>query len=210
MPDGIAAAAAREAPPASAASIHPFALAAGAQRESVDSTATDARLAPAAATYAMDFPARIQSLIERAGGASALARYCGVTARTVRTWCDGRGDISRGRCVALARTLRVSPMWLLTGEGCMSDGQAESAPPFDDARKQRQGVDAARLAAALQVLQSYIALAGGSLSTAQRAEAVAELYGLLAQQGPPDPARLIAFHKLLGALLRGRQQASAT
>lgn len=208
MSDGVAAVAARETP-SPAASIHAFALAADhAQRESASSTTADTRLAPTSSTYAADFPARIQLLIERAGGASALARCCGVTARTVRTWCDGRGDISRGRCLALARALRVSPMWLVTGEGCMSDGQAGLAPPADDARRHHQGVDAARLAAALQVLQSYIALAGGSLSTAQRAEAVAELYGLLAQPGPTDAGRLIAFHKLLAALLRSHQQAA--
>lgn len=208
MPDGIAAAAARDTPPAS---IHPFALAAdAAPRESVDSAAADTRLASDAAACAMDFPSRIRLLIERAGGTSALARHCGVTARTVRTWCDGRGDISRGRCVALARTLRVSALWLVTGKGGMGDGQAESAPPFDDARRHRQGLDAARLAAALQVLQSYLALAGGALGTAQRAEAVAELYGLFAQPGPPDPARLIAFHQRLGALLRGPPQAPVT
>jgi len=90
----------------------------------------------------------------------------------------------------------------------MSDGQAGLAPPADDARGHHQGVDAERLAAALQVLQSYIVLAGGSLSTAQRAEAVAELYGLLAQPGPTDAGRLIAFHKLLAALLRSHQQAA--
>ncbi|MGO4702535.1 YdaS family helix-turn-helix protein [Dyella sp. 2RAB6] len=155
-----------------------------------------------------DFSERIQLLIERVGGVGALARCCGVTARTVNNWSRGRGDISRHRCVVLARALRISPLWLVSGEGGMTDGEAMHAPPAIDAPARRGSLDPARLAAALQVLQSYIVLAGGSLSIAQRAELVVDLYGMLAGPGPAEAARVMAFHKTLAGYLHGNRQAS--
>ncbi|SFR91984.1 hypothetical protein SAMN05216570_0626 [Dyella sp. OK004] len=92
----------------------------------------------------------------------------------------------------------------------MTGGPAKHSPPVVDAPDRRSSVDSERLAAALQVLQSYIVLAGGSLGVAQRAEAVAELYGMLAQPGPSDAGRLIAFHKMLAAYLRSNRQALIT
>lgn len=188
-PDDALAAAARET-----ASAYPYGLSAAVGK-------ADARLALSAYTEAQNFSARMHLLIKRAGGTTVLARCCGVTARTVRNWSDGHGDISRERCLRLARAMHVSPLWLMSGEGDMTDEAAEQAPA------QRRGVDSELLAAALQVLQSYIVLAGGSLSIAQRAEAIVELYGILAQPGPADAGRVIAFHKTLAAWLRSNHQA---
>ncbi|MFC4764818.1 helix-turn-helix domain-containing protein [Dyella koreensis] len=148
------------------------------------------------------FSDRIDLLIERAGSVSALAQCCGVTERTVRNWRNGHGDISRDRCLVLARALHISPLWLISGEGCMTDGLAESASPVVDAQDRQPSIDCERLAAALQVLQSYIVLVGGSLSLTQRAEVIAEIYGMLTQPGPSDAGRLIAFHKMLAVYLR--------
>jgi hypothetical protein len=64
-------------------------------------------------------------------------------------------------------------------------------------------IDAQRLAATLKLLQSYICMVGGSLNIEQRAEVVAELYGLLCDAGElQEVDRLIAFHNKLGAQLR--------
>lgn len=190
-PDDALAVAARET-----ASAYPYAFGIEGQGGKADT-----KLALPAYTEAQNFPARMHLLIKRAGGTSALARCCGVTARTVRNWSDGHGDISRERCLRLARAMRISPLWLMSGEGGMTDEAAEQAPA------PRRGVDSELLAAALQVLQSYIVLAGGSLSVAQRAEAIVELYGILAQPGPADAGRVIAFHKRLAAWLRSNHQA---
>ena len=181
----------------------PYALAAaGTRRRGAAGTLeADAALASLLADDARDFPARMQLLVEQAGGTTALASCCGVTARTVRNWCQGHSDISRERCLILARAMRISPLWLISGEGRMRE--AENLPPIEASL----GVDPERLAIALQVLQSYVQLVGGSLSTAQRAEAIVEIYGLLTQPGPVDAARLVAFHKSLAACLRSNAQA---
>jgi hypothetical protein len=64
-------------------------------------------------------------------------------------------------------------------------------------------IDSRRLAAALKLLQSYIALIGGSLSPLQRAGALAELYEIL---GDADDSgridRLVAFQTALNGHLR--------
>lgn len=199
---------AEEAPAAPVVPLFPLALAAIVKSGGQDLAGGPSDASPdlAAPTDAQRFSARIRLLTERAGSAGALARSCGVTARTVRNWCSGYSDISRERCLVLARALRVSPLWLISGEGCMTDDAADCAP-LAEAPARRACVDAELLASALQVLQSYIELAGGSLSPAQRAEAVVELYGMLAQPRPAEAAHLIAFHKRLASQLRGHRRA---
>lgn len=201
MPHAVLVVAATEPPLDPAASMHPFTF--DAEKDAAATT-----LSSPARADTRDFSARIGLLIEHAGSISALAQCCGVTERTVRNWRNGRGDISRDRCLVLARALRISPLWLISGEGCMTAGAVENPPPpAADAQDRQPSVDSERLAAALQVLQSYIVLVGGSLSLAQRAEAVAELYGMLAQPGPSNAGRLIAFHKTLAIYLRSNRQA---
>jgi len=195
MRDGALAVMPRDLVPAAAASAYSFPRAAE----------TDANPSPAKTIDEQDFSARMRLLVERAGGTGALAACCGVTARTVRNWCNGHSDISRERCLVLARAMRISPLWLISGEGGMAEASAEPAP----AAERLRDVDSVRLAAALQVLQSYIVLVGGSLSIAQRAEALAELYDMLAQPGPADATRVVAFHKTLAARLRSYQASSA-
>jgi Helix-turn-helix. len=165
---------------------------------------------------ARELAMRIQLLIAREGGTSALARRCGCSEGTVRNWRDGHSDPSRARCVMLARALNISLQWLVTGEGPMhperdehhDDASAGSAPSsvatmVAPAAPPASGIDAQRLAATLKLLQSYICLVGGSLNVEQRSELVAELYGLLCAAGEPHEVdRLIAFHSKLGAQLR--------
>jgi transcriptional regulator with XRE-family HTH domain len=171
--------------------------------------------APTGAQDAQDLAMRIRLLIAREGGASMLARRCGCSEGTVRSWRDGHSDPSRARCVTLARALNISLQWLVTGEGpmhpkndeCHDDASAESAPPLATtdvpATSSVAAIDAQRLAATLKLLQSYICMVGGSLNIEQRAEVVAELYGLLCDAGElQEVDRLIAFHNRLGAQLR--------
>jgi transcriptional regulator with XRE-family HTH domain len=156
---------------------------------------------------------RIRLLIAREGSASTLARRCGCSEGTVRSWRDGHSDPSRERCVTLARALNISLQWLVTGEGPMHpesnerhDTAAESAPSLATTAApitSVSAIDAQRLAATLKLLQSYICMVGGSLNIEQRAEVVAELYGLLCDAGElQEVDRLIAFHNKLGAQLR--------
>lgn len=202
LPDGITAVATKERPDTPADRPQPsVALANGGDLSWLACDASRASLP----TSPQDFPDRVRRLIERAGGVSQLASRCGVCERTVRNWRDGRSDIPRERCLVLARALGISPLWLLCGEGEMTGPTGESALPSVDATKAPRAVDAWRLAAALQVLQSYIALAGGSLDLTQRAEAVAELYSMLAHAGPDSVRRLVAFHTTLGGHLRSNR-----
>lgn len=165
---------------------------------------------------AQELAMRMRLLIAREGSASALARRCGCSEGSVRSWRDGHSDPSRAHCVTLARALDISLQWLITGEGPMHPQNNEhrdatsdkSTPPpaattVVPATPSTSGIDAQRLAATLKLLQSYICLVGGSLNTEQRAEVVAELYGLLCAAGElQEVDRLIAFHNKLGAQLR--------
>lgn len=165
---------------------------------------------------------RMRLLIAREGGASALARRCGCSEGSVRSWRDGHSDPSRAHCVTLARALDISLQWLVTGEGPMhpQNNERRDDPPGKStlpaaattvvpATPSASGIDAQRLAATLKLLQSYICLIGGSLNIEQRAEVVTELYGLLCDVGElQEVERLIAFHSKLGAQLRNGRATS--
>ncbi|WP_233842463.1 helix-turn-helix domain-containing protein [Dyella sp. 2HG41-7] len=160
----------------------------------------DSPLVLAAQVDAENFCARVRLVIRRAGSMRALAERCGVSERTVQSWRSSRSDISLKRCMVLARVLHVSPVWLISGEGDMTNASTE---PTRNANG--TGVDSERLAAAMQLLQSYVVLAGGSLTLAQRAESIAELYTILSWPGPSDAFRLIAFQQTLAAYVRSNR-----
>jgi hypothetical protein len=172
---------------------------------------------------AQGLPGRIRQLIQLEGSAAAIADRCGFSAGAVRNWRDGHSDISRERCVTLARTLGISLLWLLVGEGPMRAADAVPARPAElvaapaaepvatereplSAPSPATGVDPKLLAAALRLLQSYIGLLGGSLDQATRADLLAELYGILGHgQGTEQIDRLMTFHNKLSAELRGNR-----
>jgi hypothetical protein len=152
-----------------------------------------------------ELAARIRLLIAQEGSASALARRCGCSEGAVRGWRDGQSDLSRTRCIALARAMGVSLMWLVAGEGPMKP-VGETPRPGATAPPHASGIDPGRLAATLRLLQSYVCMVGGSLNPAQRADVMAELYQLLGDVGDPRAVdRLIAFQTRLVAQLRGGQ-----
>lgn len=187
-------------------------------REDLHTTAMPAQ---AVSDALHDLSQRIRTLIKAEGGASVIARRCGFSEGTVRNWRDGHHDISRERCVILARTLGISLLWLITGEGSMKhEAAAPTAhsfhapvPSADIEARAATGthaptVDPRRLAASLRLLQSYIGLAGGSLDPTQRASTAAELYELLARASEPGHAdRMLAFHAALKEQLRNRRDA---
>jgi hypothetical protein len=169
-----------------------------------------------------DLAARMRLLIRREGSMASIARRCGFSEGAVRSWRDGQSDISRERCVILARTLNVSLIWLITGDGPMRPEAGEesaprpaneqSPPPAkhavrhqenDRARSAHPAVDSRVLAAALRLLQSYVGLLGGSLNPMQRADVLAELYDILRSADEPGYIdRLIAFHSMLSGQMR--------
>lgn len=161
---------------------------------------------------------RIRQLIDLQGSAAALAERCGFSPGAVRSWRDGHSDISRERCVTMARVLGISLPWLVAGEGPMvvvsKDAVRPPAPAEGPTHNMVRaggpstgGLDSRLLAAALRLLQSYIGLVGGSLDPTARAELLTDLYGILAcaeDAGHID--RLIIFHNALSDQLR-RQRA---
>jgi hypothetical protein len=171
-----------------------------------------------------DLATRMRILIRAAGSMAAIARRCGFSQGAVRSWRDGQSDISRERCVVLARTFGISLVWLMTGEGPMRLPNKQPRPDAltaaqDAASLSMRSIDGVTgvsnlpsqarvlnprlLAAALRLLQSYIGMLGGSLNPDERADALSELYEILsAPDAPNHTTRLIAFHAALNAQLR--------
>jgi transcriptional regulator with XRE-family HTH domain len=165
------------------------------------------------------FSDRIRLLIQRVGSATEIARMCGFSEGVVRSWRDGNTDPSRARCVTLARTLGISLVWLVAGEGAIQIDPTTSTQ--DDqyssevVRTQRpraklgsvtqlplaahvKGLDPQRLNTAMQILQSELDLASSPLSMADSTDLLTDLYEILGPGGVNvDATAMTAFNRHL-------------
>jgi hypothetical protein len=159
-----------------------------------------------------NFSDRIKLLIQRTGSATQIARLCGFSEGVVRSWRDGHTDPSRARCVTLARTLGISLMWLVAGEGSILIDPAASTQddqrsaltvssraatrPLPDASHVTavpdSCVDTQRLSAAMRLLQSELALTNSGMGLAENTDMLSELYGILGPAGTQADATAIA------------------
>lgn len=175
------------------------------------------------------FSDRVKVLIQRVGSVTEIARMCGFSEGVVRSWRDGNTDPSRARCVTLARTLGVSLVWLVAGEGSMqidSNGLAhdDMIGGSDSVAAQRHraklragagamesngaGMDAQRLNTALRILQSELDLADSSLTLAENSDMLAELYDILGPGGSDvDATAMVSFNHRLAERLKGSRVA---
>lgn len=163
------------------------------------------------------FADRIKLLIQRVGSATEIARMCGFSEGVVRSWRDGNTDPSRARCVTLARTLGISLVWLVAGEGAimpeMDQGGLDEAFTADTTPRPRPrhngmatpmlevhsaGVDTQRLNAAMRILQSELDLAGKPLALADNTDLLASLYEALGPGGTRvDTDAMLVFNRQL-------------
>ncbi len=173
------------------------------------------------------FSDRIKLLIHRVGSATEIARMCGFSEGVVRSWRDGNTDPSRARCVTLARTLGISLVWLVAGEGAIQSDPSTSTP--DDqystemVSSQRpklrlgsasvsilpahgNGVDSQRLNTAMKILQSELELADSPLTLADNTDMLTDLYEILGPGGVNvDTTAMLTFnHRLAQRIRQGR------
>lgn len=170
------------------------------------------------------FAERIKLLIHRVGSATEIARRCGFSEGVVRSWRDGNTDPSRARCVTLARTLGISLVWLVAGEGALqvdptasnTDDQYSSEKLAPHRPRPGAGdptvstvVDAQRLDTAVRILQSELNLAGSQLSLSDNTDLLTQLYEILAPGGSHvDPLAMVTFNHQLAERIR-RERSTA-
>ncbi len=181
------------------------------------------QLAPSSAP-AGTFSDRIKLLIQRVGSATEIARMCGFSEGVVRSWRDGNTDPSRARCVTLARTLGISLVWLVAGEGAIqvdpSANTREDQYTSEMASSQRprtrlsavtthapatqdSGVDTHRLTTAMQILQSELELSDSPLTLAENPDLLTELYEILGPGGTHvDTSAMMSFNRRLAERIR--------
>ncbi|TPG06377.1 helix-turn-helix domain-containing protein [Rhodanobacter glycinis] len=164
------------------------------------------------------FSERIKLLIQRVGSATEIARMCGFSEGVVRSWRDGNTDPSRARCVTLSRTLGISLVWLVAGEGALQ--LDPSAPNMDDQYSSEKmtphrprsnpdghvagmAVDAQRLNTAVRILQSELNLADSQLSLSDHTDLLSQLYEILGPGGSHvDPLAMVTFNHQLAERIR--------
>ena len=145
---------------------------------------------------------------------------CGFSEGVVRSWRDGNTDPSRARCVTLARTLGISLVWLVAGEGTLQidptvptlDDQYSSENVTSHRPRNRLGaqrhaesaaVDTQRLNTAMRILQSELSLAGSQLSMSENTDLLTQLYEILGPGGSHvDPLAMVTFNHRLAERIR--------
>ena len=180
--------------------------------------------APGAVSPGGSFADRIRLLIQRVGSATEIARMCGFSEGVVRSWRDGNSDPSRARCVTLARTLGISLVWLVAGEGALQidpsttnadDSQYSSETVSPHRARGRIGhaqrlaavtdnsVDPRRLNTAMQILQSELELANSPLTLAENTDMLTNLYEILGTDGSSvDATAMLKFNRQLAERIR--------
>lgn len=175
-------------------------------------------------SFQSTFADRIKLLIQRVGSATEIARMCGFSEGVVRSWRDGHTDPSRARCVTLARTLGISLVWLVAGEGALQvdpstttsdDAQYSSETVSPQRTRGRIGhahgvatatdssVDPRRLNTAMQILQSELELANSPLSLAENTDMLTSLYEILGTDGSSvDASAMLKFNRQLAERIR--------
>lgn len=168
------------------------------------------------------FAERIKLLIQRVGSATEIARMCGFSEGVVRSWRDGNTDPSRARCVTLAKTLGISLVWLVAGEGTLQidptsagTGEQYSSEKVTSHRAHGVGlthshasasstaVDAQRLDTAVRILQSELSLADSHLSLSENTDLLTQLYEMLGPGGSHvDPHAMVTFNQQLAERIR--------
>ncbi|MBD8899617.1 helix-turn-helix transcriptional regulator [Rhodanobacter sp. DHG33] len=166
------------------------------------------------------FADRIKLLIQRVGSATEIARMCGFSEGVVRSWRDGHTDPSRARCVTLARTLGISLVWLVAGEGALqvdpstagNDDSQYSSETISH-RPRRIGhaqagsldasVDPNRLNTAMQILQSELELANSQMTLAENTDMLSHLYEILGSDGASvNATAMLKFNRQLSERIR--------
>lgn len=179
------------------------------------------------------FADRIKLLIQRVGSATEIARMCGFSEGVVRSWRDGNTDPSRARCVTLARTLGISLVWLVAGEGALQVDPTLSSSDDNQFTSETTrarwhsgpvhaltttalahtdaGVDPHRLNTAMQILQSELQLAGSAMTLADNTDLLSELYEVLGANGESVNAMaMLKFnHALTARILQAKQRTLA-
>lgn len=170
------------------------------------------------------FADRIKLLIQRVGSATEIARMCGFSEGVVRSWRDGNTDPSRARCVTMARTLGISLVWLVAGEGALQvdpsvtggdDAQYSTETTTHRARSrfthtqqatanpETVAVDPHRLNTAMQILQSELELANSPLTLADNTDMLSHLYDILGKDGSSvDATAMLKFNRQLSERIR--------
>ena len=175
------------------------------------------------------FADRIGLLIQRVGSATEIARLCGFSEGVVRSWRNGNTDPSRARCVTLARTLGISLVWLVAGEGAiqvdpvtqMQDDQYSSETVRSPRPRARagsvtqlpwsahaNGLDSQRLNTAMQMLQSELDLTDSALTLAENTDLLGELYEILGPGGiNVNASSMMSFQRHLALRVRDSRNA---
>lgn len=179
---------------------------------------------PASPPATSFFSDRIKLLIQRVGSATEIARMCGFSEGVVRSWRDGNTDPSRARCVTLARTLGISLVWLVAGEGALQmDATASTQEEQRSSEKlvshgaavdslarvllTEDAMDTRRMDAAVRILQSELSMTDSRLSAAENADLLDQLYAILGPGGTHvEPLAMVAFNHALGERLRKARQ----
>lgn len=134
---------------------------------------------------------RIEAVADRYGSRMSAASYCGISTDTLRRWTKEDVVPSFDAMARLAHGVGVSMDWLATGKGPMLAG----TPPAIGTEERRHGagpvgpsISRDIIRAVVEALEELIAERYASLSPANKAELIALVCEVVAEQEAEDAA----------------------
>jgi len=143
------------------------------------------------------FAARLRSVVDGHGGASALARVITRSEGAVRKWLRAESEPNVTDLRAICEATATNIAWLVHGAG--EHRLAEASARADDGRAPDIIADCALLETLLERVDAELARAHVSLAQAKRSALIVTLYQLFHEHRRIDPDALMRLVKLAQA-----------
>ena len=122
---------------------------------------------------------RIDEVIKKAGGQTAISEKTGIPLKSISNYCLGISPPKLEPLIQIAKATNVSLDWLATGEGSFN--------------KNADMLDKKELILAIETVEESLTATNRALKPAKKAELILAIYDLFTSENKPSSAQIISI-----------------
>nr|DAQ36902.1 MAG TPA: helix-turn-helix domain protein [Caudoviricetes sp.] len=122
---------------------------------------------------------RIDEVIKKAGGQTAISEKTGIPLKSISNYCLGISPPKLEPLIQIAKATNVSLDWLATGEGSFN--------------KNADMLDKKELILAIETVEESLNATNRTLKPAKKAELILAIYDLFTSENKPSSAQIISI-----------------
>ena len=122
---------------------------------------------------------RIDEVIKKAGGQTAISEKTGIPLKSISNYCLGISPPKLEPLIQIAKATNVSLDWLATGEGSVN--------------KNADMLDKKELILAIETVEESLNATNRTLKPAKKAELILAIYDLFTSENKPSSAQIISI-----------------